>query len=916
MTNGEPIDKLIYDLQERAKELNCLYRVQELLGNTKLSIEEVCQGIVDVIPSGWQYPELCNARVRINNLSFFAKPNFTSTPWHQTAKIQVGDEYVGQIDVFYEADMPEENEGPFLKEERKLINTISEQLGYYLLNKQLKEVFEQQRHLERERKAEWWAILNMLRRTDPKLLVRVSRKMISYLCSNGISEAEKFLEYFNPGFREETDILMQNHPFTAGGENDDLSIIDDVYNLASKHFEEDVMLEEIHQWIKEEQTDFLIQVLVSPGSTLEDISTAVERFHHMAPQGMVLSPHRDRSVRGALIRRLLNNQPGYIETALDYISLEDFNSLLKKIIFHVGSHGKVGGKGSGLILANLILQKLLSDGNLPIPVKNPKTWYLVSDCIFKFIDINGFEDFIDQKYKDLQLVRQEYPFIVHMFKNASLPPEVTKALSAALDDFGDVPLIVRSSSLLEDQAGLAFAGKYKSLFIPNKGQKEERLAHLVDAITEVYASMFGPDPIDYRTANHLLEHHEEMAIMIQEVVGRQVGDYFFPACAGVAFSDIEIPWSSRISRSDGIVRVVPGLGTRAVDRVGDDYPILASPGLPKLRVNVSVDETVRYSPRYMDVINLASGHFETVDAIDLITKNLADYPGVHSILSQISGDRLKTVSRRTIGNISAKDLAITFEGLFTDTAFLGQLNTIMKELKRNLGYPVDIEFAFDGNDFYLLQCRSQSYSEGSQPANIPEFTQEDFLFLTSKYVPNGQICNLSYVVYIDPIEYANLESRQDLVSVGKAVSKLNNMLPPREFILIGPGRWGSRGEIKLGVQVSYSDIRNTAMLIEIAEKTGEYRPDPSFGTHFFQDLVEEGIRYLPIYSQEAGEHFKRNILLETENQLAQMLPEFEHLSDVIKLVDVPKSMNGRLLHVYMNASMKRAVAIFGNNINE
>jgi pyruvate,water dikinase len=911
MSEGKPIDKLIHDLQERAKELNCLYQVQELLNNPQLSLDQVCQGITEAIPPGWQYPELCCARITINKHLLHQTNNFLETPWKQSAEIVVSGERIGEIEVFYSADMPEEDEGPFLKEERKLINTISEQLGYYLLNHQLREVFEQQRQMEQDRKAEWWAILNMLRRTDPKLLVRISRKMISYLCSSGIKEAEQYLVYFSPAYTDSADLLEENRPYIPEEERDSLNIIDDVYNLASEHLEEDVMLEEIHQWIKEEQTDFLIQVLVSPGSTLEEISTAIERYHHLAPQGMVLSKHRDRSVRGGLIRRLLNDQPSYIETSLEYMTIEDINQLLKNTMFQIGSHGRLGGKGSGLVLANLILQKMHADGELPNEIKIPKTWYLVSDCIFKFIDLNGFEDFIDQKYKDLQLVRQEYPFIVHVFKNGTLPPEIIKGLSLALDDFGDVPLIVRSSSLLEDQQGLAFAGKYKSLFIPNLGNKDERLSALIDAISEVYASMFGPDPIGYRTAHRLLEHHEEMAIMIQEVVGSKNGNYFFPSCAGVAFSDIEIPWSSRIARSDGLIRLVPGLGTRAVDRTGDDYPILVAPGQPGLRTNVSLDETVRYSPKFMDVINLETGTFETVDAISLLTEMGASYPKAGNLLSEISQDRIKPISLPKLNRYDPKDLAVTFDGMFSKTQFLSQVHTILTRLKDVLGYPVDIEFACDGTDFYLLQCRSQSYDKGAEPAEIPDSVdKKDILFSSSRLVPNGRLENITHIVYVDPKEYYNLEDHQDLVSVGKAVGRLNEILPRKQFILIGPGRWGSRGEIKLGVRVTYSDICHTAMLVEIAEPHGPYKPDPSFGTHFFQDLVEAQIRYLALFPDDSEEVFNYEFFGSSKNQISSILPDFQHLSKVIKVIDISETHPGRCLQIFMNAFSKKALAVF------
>ena len=131
----------------------------------------------------------------------------------------------------------------------------------------------------------------------------------------------------------------------------------------------------------------------------------------------------------------------------------------------------------------------------------------------------------------------------------------------------------------------------------------------------------------------------------------------------------------------------------------------------------------------------------------------------------------------------------------------------------------------------------------------------------------------------------------------------------RKFILIGPGRWGSRGDIKLGVNVTYSDINNSAVLIEVARKKGNYVPDLSFGTHFFQDLVEGNIRYLPLYPDDDGIVFNEDFLANSKNVLPDVLPEAEELSDVIKIINVPDSANGEVLNVLMNADMEQAVAL-------
>ncbi len=181
-------------------------------------------------------------------------------------------------------------------------------------------------------------------------------------------------------------------------------------------------------------------------------------------------------------------------------------------------------------------------------IKVPKTWYLTSDAILSFIEHNQLDDVHNHKYLELEQIRREYPHLVQVFKHSQFPPELAQGVGLALDDFGDVPLIVRSSSLLEDRTGAAFSGKYKSLFLANQGARPERLGALMDAIAEVYASVFGPDPIEYRANRGLLDFHEEMGIMIQEVVGTRVGPYYLPAFAGVAFSHNEFRWSPRIRR--------------------------------------------------------------------------------------------------------------------------------------------------------------------------------------------------------------------------------------------------------------------------------------------------------------------------------------------------------------------------------
>jgi hypothetical protein len=221
---------------------------------------------------------------------------------------------------------------------------------------------------------------------------------------------------------------------------------------------------------------------------------------------------------------------------------------------------------------------------------------------------------------------------------------------------------------------------------------------------------------------------------------------------------------------------------------------------------------------------------------------------------------------------------------------------------------VDIEFAYDGEDFYLLQCRPQSYSGDSVPAVIPQNLPADkVIFSANRFVSNGRVPEITHIVYVDLEGYSQLSDQATMRDVGHAVGRLNKLLPRRQFILIGPGRWGSRGDIKLGVPVTYSDINNAAMLIEVARQRGNYLPDLSFGTHFFQDLVEASIRYLPLYPDDPQTAFREGFLRHTPSVLEELLPEFAHLSDTLRVIDVPKETGGLILRVLMNADLDQAV---------
>jgi len=257
------------------------------------------------------------------------------------------------------------------------------------------------------------------------------------------------------------------------------------------------------------------------------------------------------------------------------------------------------------------------------------------------------------------------------------------------------------------------------------------------------------------------------------------------------------------------------------------------------------------------------------------------------------------------------ELVITFDGLISHTNFVKQVRAILLVLQERLGTPVDIEFASDGKSFYLLQCRSQYTESDVSTSAIPQDIPVDkILFTAKRFISNGCVPDITHIVYVSPQRYAEQMSMDSLVDIGRAVGRLNALLPKRRFILMGPGRWGSRGDIKQGVQVTYSDISNTAVLIEIAFKKGMYSPELSFGTHFFQDMVETGIRYVPLYPDDAGVVFNERFLNSSNNMLPAILPEYAHLADVVHVIDVPSCEKGNVLRILMNADISQAVGFF------
>jgi pyruvate,water dikinase len=924
----EPWKQIIDDLTERARELNCLYQIEELLRDTESDLEEILQKVIDIIPSGWQYAPVCRAHLHLEGVSYQSK-GFKENRSCQSAPILSEGEEIGRIVVCYTEEVGySADHDPFLPEEQKLLTTIADRLGHYLFQRKLKAAVEQwsdaRRQLDVQSKKQWQIVIDLLEKSDTKLLSKITRKMLNYLCWIGIEEARELLQRVNLEPDEEI-------AATVSSENPVDTILDDnrpsrkraiftggkldrwIFSIAQQNLSDEELLELIQKWVRENRMGFLVKTLENLDTSLGDLLDAIARYHYMEPEEIEITPYTRQNINVLLIHRLFSDQLDFIDIAKDYADLHDFYDILRRTIFPQNSHGRLGGKSAGLFIAGQILKRF-SEANPDLSrIQVPKTWYITSDTLQNFLSYNDLEEALEQKYKSIEEIREEYPNIVQIFKNSMFPGEIINWLSACLDDLGERPIIVRSSSLLEDRMGSAFSGKYKSLFLANQGPKKARLDGLMDAIAEVYASVFSPDPIEYRRERGLINFHEEMGIMIQEVVGTRVGRYFFPGFSGVAFSNNEFRWSPRIRREDGLLRLVPGLGTRAVDRLADDYPKLIAPGQPGLNVNTTVEEILYYSPRQIDLIDLEQGSFTTVELRKLLREAGNMYPNIENVVSVHQDGLLRRKNRLSL-NFDRDELVPTFEGVVSNSSFLREIKALLDLLQEKIGKPVDVEFAVDDRTIYLLQCRTQSAAAESRPAPIPkDLPEEKILFNAHKYVTNGLVPDITHIVYVDPESYSNLQTLEELKNVGRAIGRLNSLLPKRQFILMGPGRWGSRGDVRLGVPVTYSEINNTAVLIEIARRKGNYVPDLSFGTHFFQDLVEASIRYLPLYPDEPGVLFKQAFFTESPNILEHLVPEYAGLQQVIRVIDISKVAHGQVLCIAMNAEADEAAAYFCTN---
>lgn len=632
------------------------------------------------------------------------------------------------------------------------------------------------------------------------------------------------------------------------------------------------------------------------------------RYEALPPDQRAKVQHHLEEIIVVLVKTIISDHLGFLRVAKRWFTSEDLRFIHSR---RIGT-GKIGGKAAGMLLAWKIIQGALPD--IAQSVTIPESYFIGTDVFYDFLSLNGLEYF-NQKYKPLDQIRAEYPEIVTAYEQGRFPQDIADHLRAILEKVGKTPLIVRSSSLLEDNFGTSFAGKYESHFCPNQGTLEENLAALTLAIRRVYASAFNPDAMFYRRRMGLIDYDERMAILLQEVQGQPHGRYYFPSLAGVAFGRVPILWHPRLRREDGFVRLVMGLGTRAVNRVAEDYPRLITLSHPLLRPETSTAAIRRCSQHYIDVIDLQDNAFKSLPISEVIGK---DYAALRWVASVEEDDTLMPIM--SMGQLTSGRLVFTFDALLQRSDFVPMMKAILSTLNKEYDFPVDTEFAITlapgaskpTLKFHLLQCRPQSSMKGKTARPVPTgIPAHDRLFTVTQMVPQGEIDNINYIIYVDPLRYSQLGGDTgQCKEIATITGRLNKLLEGQGFIMLGPGRWGSANP-ELGVPVTYADIYNAEALVEISVPQQGIIPEPSYGTHFFQDLVEAEIYPLAVYLGEGGDVLNHEFLNRAQNHLASWLPEAARYCDCIKLIHIPSERPGYHLQVVMDG--ERGLAYFSNS---
>lgn len=584
-----------------------------------------------------------------------------------------------------------------------------------------------------------------------------------------------------------------------------------------------------------------------------------------------------------LARFLLSRSERVLSLIRKYFSLEDLVRIKERLI----GTGFIGGKALGMLLARKIL---IQDNAFPWGsiLEHHDSFYIGSDVFYSYIVQNGWWKLF-MAHKTREGYFEKAAELKDSMLKGIFPEEIKEQFKRMLEYFGQSPIIVRSSSLLEDAFGSAFSGKYESFFCVNQGSPETRYEHFEEAVKRIFASTMNEDALAYRLQRGLDQQNEQMALLVQRVSGAYREQYFFPEIAGVGLSRNPFVWKKDMNPKAGMLRLVFGLGTRAVNRVDTDYPRIVAVDEPLVRPLSEMKDIRKFSQNFADILNLEENQLQTLPVRELARKNLDTRLDILSIR-----DTEAVESLRAAGKTGQDVRILTFDPFLTDTAFVKTMAGMLQTLENGYQYPVDIEFTVnfsqtDDIQINLLQCRPfQTFGEGVRVEMPARIDPEKIIIRTEGNFMGGNISQpIACIIYVDPQAYSGL-SLSDKYSVARLIGRLNRQIADRvksPTLLLGPGRWGTHSPA-MGVPVTFSEINHITAMAEISYQDGSLIPELSFGTHFFQDLVETRIFYLAVYPEKQKVVFNRDWLHALPNMLENIFPGDERFSPVVKVSDI------------------------------
>lgn len=584
-----------------------------------------------------------------------------------------------------------------------------------------------------------------------------------------------------------------------------------------------------------------------------------------------LPPDKEREVFERLSRMVLSRDEAMLGLVHRYLGLADILEIRDRMI----GIGLIGGKALGMLLARAILKR--EAPRLHGLLESHDSFYIGSDVFYTFLIRNGVW-WLRQRQRDPEAFLEGIEEAQARILEGRFPDYTMDQFVAMLDYFGESPYIVRSSSLLEDTFGNAFAGKYDSVFCVNQGTREQRLQALLDTVRLVYASAMSEKALRYRVNRGLLGRDERMALLVMRVSGARYDQKFFPQIAGVGFSFNPYVWYKDIDPRAGVIRLVFGLGTRAVDRADDDYTRLVALNAPWRRPESNFDEVCEYSQHRVDYLNLASNRLESGHFFDLVREQ-----------QELPLDLIASAEQTAQG---VPNYVLTFDGLLSSTPFVEDMRTLLKTLEEAYHYPVDIEFTanFLAPSEYkinLLQCRPLQV-QGMDTVSLPqvEVRQEDRIVQAhGAIIGPSRIARVDRFVYVVPVRYGE-SPLSDRYEVARLLGRVNQALADagETIMLLGPGRWGTSSP-DLGIPVHFAEINRVSVLCEIVTMRENLIPDVSLGTHFLNELVEMNILYMALFPRQQRNSLNEAFFLDAPNRLVELVPSAERWQETVRVID-------------------------------